>query len=191
MHLHTYLLALAITGSVKRSGAPAEETLGSEPTQFVAAPWDTLEEYYFRAVRSAAAIPEASRLAWLERTDVAERAVWVSTFRDGEATIGEVIKHTMDRRGSHRDPPANLDARRTERGGAIGAPGKHKDWLCSGCGDDNLGRNTHCRKCGTPSSGTGNGCAQKKKISQRCKLNPKRRHHRIDPSRLQDQFQQH
>ena len=31
----------------------------------------------------------------------------------------------------------------------------------------------------------------KKKISQRCKLNPKRRHHRIDPSRLQDQFQQH
>ena len=106
MHLHTYLLALAITGSVKKSGAPAEETMGSDPTQFVDAPWDALEEYYFRAVRSAAAIPEASRLAWLERTDMAERAVWVSTFREGETTIGEVIKQTMDRRGAHWDPPA-------------------------------------------------------------------------------------
>ena len=105
-NLHTYLLALAMTGTVKRSDAPAQESHGSDPLKFVAAPWDILEAYYFRAVQSITAIPEASRVAWLERADLAERAVWVSTFRDGEGTIGEVIKHTMDRRGAHWDPPA-------------------------------------------------------------------------------------
>jgi hypothetical protein len=105
-NLHTYLLALAITGTVKKSDAPDKETFGSDPLKFVAAPWDILESYYFRAVESIAAIPEVSRMAWLERADLAERAVWVSTFRDGEDTIGEVIKQTMDRRGAHWDPPA-------------------------------------------------------------------------------------
>ena len=99
--LHTYLLALAITGSVKKSDTPQEETSGSDAANYVAAPWDVLTAYYFRAVESAEAIPEASRVAWLVRTDIAERAVWVSTFRDGEATIGVVIKQTMDRRGAH------------------------------------------------------------------------------------------
>ena len=79
----------------------------------MAAPWDVLIAYYFRAVESAEAIPEASRVAWLERTDIAERAVWVSTFRDGEATIGVVIKQTMDRRGAHWDPPAGREAGHT------------------------------------------------------------------------------
>ena len=105
-NLHTYLLALAMTGTVKKSDAPDKETFGSDPLKFVAAPWDVLEAYYFRAVESISAIPEASRMAWLERADLAERAVWVSTFRDGEDTIGEVIKQTMDRRGAHWDPPA-------------------------------------------------------------------------------------
>jgi hypothetical protein len=105
-NLHTYLLALAITGTTKMSDAPEKETFGSDPLKFVAAPWDILESYYFRAVESIAAIPEVSRMAWLERADLAERAVWVSTFRDGEDTIGEVIKQTMDRRGAHWDPPA-------------------------------------------------------------------------------------
>ena len=105
-NLHTYLLALAITGTVKRSDAPSEETFGSDSLKFVSAPWDILQAYYFRAVESIALIPEVSRMAWLERADLAERAVWVSTFRDGEDTIGEVIKQTMDRRGAHWDPPA-------------------------------------------------------------------------------------
>ena len=105
-NLHTYLLALAITGTTKKSDAPDKETFGSDALKFVAAPWDILESYYFRAVESIAAIPEVSRMAWLERADLAERAVWVSTFRDGEDTIGEVIKQTMDRRGAHWDPPA-------------------------------------------------------------------------------------
>ena len=105
-NLHTYLLALAITGTVKKNDAPDKEEFGSDALKFVAAPWDVLEAYYFRATESVVAIPESSRMAWLERTDLAERAVWVSTFRDGEDTIGEVIKQTMDRRGAHWDPPA-------------------------------------------------------------------------------------
>ena len=63
-----------------------------------------------RAVESAAAIPEASRLAWLERADAAERAVCISTFRDGASTIGSVTKQTIDRRGAHWDPPAMANA---------------------------------------------------------------------------------
>jgi hypothetical protein len=111
--LHTYLLALAITGSVRESNSAQEETFGSDSTNYVTAPWDVLLAYYFRAVESARAIPEASRLAWLVKTDTAEREVWASTFRDGEATIGEVVKHIMEGRGSRWDPPANLDASRT------------------------------------------------------------------------------
>ena len=71
--LHTYLLALAITGSVKNSDAPQEETFGSDSANYVAAPWDVFIAYYFRAVESAEAISEASRVAWLERTDIAEK----------------------------------------------------------------------------------------------------------------------
>lgn len=98
---------------MKTNGAPQEEAFGSDSVNYVAAPWDVFIAYYFRAVESAEAIPEASRVAWLERTDVAERAVWVSTLRDGEATLGVVIKQTMDRRGAHWDPPAGRDAGHT------------------------------------------------------------------------------
>ena len=65
--LQVYLLALAITGSVKRGGAPSEESFGSDPVKFVAAPWDVPQSYYFRAVEKSAAIPEATRVDWLER----------------------------------------------------------------------------------------------------------------------------
>ena len=41
----------------------------------------------------------------MEQADRTERAVWVSTLRDGEDTIGEVIKQTTDRKGSHWDQP--------------------------------------------------------------------------------------
>jgi hypothetical protein len=104
--LHTYLLATAITGTVKRKSAPIEEAFGADSIQFVTAPWDVLQAYYFRAAAAAAEIPEASRAAWLERTDIAERAVWVSTFRDGEETLGEIVSRTMVRRGAHWDPPS-------------------------------------------------------------------------------------
>ena len=41
-------------------------------------------------------------MAWLERVDLADRAVWVSTFKDGEDTIGKVIKQTRDGRGASK-----------------------------------------------------------------------------------------
>ena len=47
-------------------------------------------------------------MAWLERADLAERPVWVTIFRDGDETIGEVIKNTMSRRGAHWDAPPSM-----------------------------------------------------------------------------------
>ncbi len=111
--LYTYLLALAIVGTHKVHGAPPEEAFGSDSTMFVQTPWDILQAYYFQVTRSVITFPEASRLAWLERTDIAERSVWVPTFRDGEGTIGVVIRQTMDRRGAYWDPPAYCETGHT------------------------------------------------------------------------------
>ena len=103
--LHTYLLALSIAGSNKVQGAPAEEAFGSDSTKFVNVPWDVLQSYYFRASRSVMLVPEASRLIWLDGRDIAERAVWVSQFREGDETLGQVVQSVMDKRGAHWDTP--------------------------------------------------------------------------------------
>ena len=99
--LFTYLLALAIAGSAKVSGAPATEDFGSDPTKYVLVPWDVLQAYYFRACRMARQLPEASRLHWLEKCDVAERAVWVTKFRAGTDTLGHVIQTVYTERDAH------------------------------------------------------------------------------------------
>ena len=103
--LHTYLLALSIAGSSKVQGAPPEEVFGNDSTKFVEVPWDVLQAYYFRAARSAMMVPEASRLAWLEGRDIAERAVWVSQFREGDESLGQVVQSVMEKRGAHWDTP--------------------------------------------------------------------------------------
>ena len=90
--LHTYLLALATAGSSKVPGAPTEESHGSDATEFVSVPWDVLQAYHFRASRAAMMVPEASRLSWLEQRDSADRAAWVSQFREGDETLGQVVK---------------------------------------------------------------------------------------------------
>ena len=118
--LHTYLLALAIAGSGKAPGAPqSPEGLGSNPTDYVMAPWDILEAYYWRAVRASHKQPEATRLAWLEKTDIAERAMWVSKFRDSNSTIGKVIQEVSMQRDAHWEAPPS--AARSEPSGH-GAP---------------------------------------------------------------------
>ena len=87
--LHTYLLALAIAGSAKSPGAPGEaESFGSDPTKYVVVLWDVLEAYYFRVVRTFQNLSEELRVAWIEKMDVAERAVWVSQFREGGLDSG-------------------------------------------------------------------------------------------------------
>jgi hypothetical protein len=103
--LHTYLLALSIAGSNKVQGAPVEEAFGNDSTKFVKVPWDVLQAYYFRASRAAMSMPEASRLAWLEGRDIAERAVWVSQFREGDEPLGQVVQAVMEKRGAHWDTP--------------------------------------------------------------------------------------
>ena len=103
--LHTYLLALSIAGSSKVQGAPVEEALGSDSAKFVKVPWDVLQSYYFRASSSVMLVPKASRLAWLEGRDIAERAAWVSQFREGDESLGQVVQSVMEKRGAHWDAP--------------------------------------------------------------------------------------
>ena len=89
--LHTYLLALAMAGSSKMHEAPDEEIFGSDSTRFVKVPWDVMQACLFRASKAVTMIPEASRLTWLEGRDVADRAAWVSQFREGEESLGHVV----------------------------------------------------------------------------------------------------
>jgi len=106
--LHTHLLALATAGSNKVSGAPSEEVFGNDSTKFVKVPWDVLQAYHLRASRSVMLIPEASRLSWLEGKDIAERAVWVSQFREGAESLGQVVHSVMEKRGAHWDAPIGV-----------------------------------------------------------------------------------
>ena len=103
--LHTYLLALAIAGTTAVEGAVQEEVFGSDSTRIIKAPWDTLQTYYFRAARAVTTVPEASRLAWLESRDIAERSVWVSQFREGSEPLGQVVQSVFEKRGAHWDTP--------------------------------------------------------------------------------------
>ena len=108
--LYTYLLALGIAGSDKVQNAPEEEEyFGSDSTKFVKAPWDILQAYYFRALRLSKLVPEASRLAWLQEKDTAERAAWVSRFHNGNESLGEVVKAVMDSREAHWLNPPQRD----------------------------------------------------------------------------------
>ena len=107
--LYTYLLALGIAGSDKVQRAPEEELFGSDSTKFVKAPWDILQAYYFRALRLAKSVPEASRLTWLQEKDTAERAAWVSRFHNGNESLGEVVKAVMDSREAHWLNPPQCD----------------------------------------------------------------------------------
>ena len=93
--LHTYLLALSIAGSSKVQGAPVEEAFGNDSTKFVKVPWDVLQSYHFRASRTVMSVPEASRLTRLEERDIAERSAWVSQYREGDESLGQVVQSVM------------------------------------------------------------------------------------------------
>jgi hypothetical protein len=99
--LFTYLLALAMAGSSKVPGVSGAEEFGSDATQFVLVPWDILEAYYFRACSKVRQVPEGFRADWLEKCDVAERAVWVTKFRSGNLTLGQVVKQVYTERNAH------------------------------------------------------------------------------------------
>jgi hypothetical protein len=114
--LYTYLLALGIVGAAKLAVAPTEpEAFGTNPAKYVQAPWDALQQYYFRAARGVLAIPEGSRAAWLERNDVAERAGWVADFRDGSLPLGQVVQEVMAKRSAHWEPPPEAITERAQQ----------------------------------------------------------------------------
>ena len=97
------------------TGAPPEESFGSDSTKHVKVPWDLLQSYYFRAARTVMQVPEASRLAWLEGRDVAERSVWVEQFREGDVSLGQIVQAVMEKRGAHWDAPVQEVAAASSR----------------------------------------------------------------------------
>ena len=102
--LFTYLLALAYAGVHVLPGvsAEADKDLGNDSAAVVHVPLDVVQRYYWRAKRCMMLQPEGSRLAWLERLDQAERAVWVEHFRGSSTkTLGQVIQSVMLQRDSH------------------------------------------------------------------------------------------
>ena len=49
--------------------------------------------------------PEPYRLAWLEKTDIAERATWVTEFRGTLDSLGVVVQTLFGRRAAHWEVP--------------------------------------------------------------------------------------
>ena len=101
---------MAGTNPCTEASALAKEDFGSDSTDYVQVPWDILQEYYFKASKAALRIPSQSRLSWLERADLAERAAWVAEFRAGGTaavgkTLGKVVKDLLDRRAPHWEAP--------------------------------------------------------------------------------------
>ena len=58
-------------------------------------------QYYYRAKRTAGALPPARRLQWLQAKDVDERSEWVTWFRESTASLGVVIKEVYAARDAH------------------------------------------------------------------------------------------
>ncbi len=112
-NLLLYLLALALAGVGKNPQAadPPPETLGADSTQHVLVPLDVVMAYLWRAHAAAHRIPAPQRLAWLESRDCAERAVWVTDFRDSDRSLGSVIRDTLQRRDAHWMAPAEVGPR--------------------------------------------------------------------------------
>ena len=81
------------------------EALGSNSIKHVEAPWDVKQAYLCRTARAVMLLPEASRLQWVEERDIAERAAWVSQFREGKESLGQVVQSVMQKRGAHWDTP--------------------------------------------------------------------------------------
>ena len=108
--LHTYLLALAIAGIGAAPGAPSasSETLGADTTQYVKVPLDIVLAYYYRSARVADLWPHEERLERIQRLCCEERAEWVTLFRAGRLTLGQVIKQVMQKRDAHWVGPMQI-----------------------------------------------------------------------------------
>eukprot|EP00435_Cladocopium_sp_Y103_P025354 s2906_g6.t1 len=102
--LHTLMLAYALAGSSRLSGAPPakdEDVMGSDTTKFVGAPLDILLKYHSRAKRVVMQLAPGKRLSWLQTKDIEERSEWVSKYRESTRTLGTIIKETYEARDAH------------------------------------------------------------------------------------------
>ena len=74
--LHTFMIAYALVGTSRVTGAPPqkeEEVMGADTTKFVAVPLDILMKYVARAKRVTLQLPVPQRLTWLQTKDTEER----------------------------------------------------------------------------------------------------------------------
>eukprot|EP00435_Cladocopium_sp_Y103_P030945 s870_g7.t1 len=102
--LHTLMLAYALAGSSRLSGAPPakdEDVMGSDTTKFVGAPLDILLKYHSRAKRVVMQLAPGKRLNWLQTKDLEERSEWVSKYRESTRTLGAIVKETYEARDAH------------------------------------------------------------------------------------------
>ena len=100
--LWTLLLAYSMAGSASCTTAPGvAESLGSNSVEYVEVPVDVIQQYFYRAKRSAALIPYNHRLEWLQQRGNDERSEWVSRFRDSQKSLGRVIQEVYAMRDAH------------------------------------------------------------------------------------------
>ena len=104
--LWTLLLAYAMAGSASCATAPSvAEGLGPNSVEYVEAPVDIIQQYFYRAKRSASMIPFTQRLEWLQQRDNDERSEWVARFRDSQKSLGRVIQEVYAMRDAHWSVP--------------------------------------------------------------------------------------
>ena len=104
--LQILLVAYAMAGTEAIPQAPgaavtSDAALGADSSQFVMVPLDVVMSYWYRAKRTSSVLPMARRLEWVQTRDVAERAEWVSRFRESSASLGAIIKEVMVARDAH------------------------------------------------------------------------------------------
>ena len=105
--LYTLMLAYSIAGSSPIPGAPAVaegSNLGADSTRFVAVPLDVMMAYLLRAKKTVMQVPASKRLHWLQTRDAEERSEWVSRFREGTSTLGQIVKAVFSARDAHWIP---------------------------------------------------------------------------------------
>ena len=123
--LWTLLVAYAMAGSAACVAAPAAEGLGSNSVEYVEVPMDIIQQYFYRAKRSASLVPFGQRLEWLQQGDADERSEWVAKFRDSQKTLGRVIQEVYTMRDAHWSVPlATLWTQHKQDNPGAGHPGQ-------------------------------------------------------------------
>ena len=109
--LFVLMVAYAMAGAARRASAPAREVRGTNSVEVVECPLDVVIRYHHRASQQSAKLPPHRALEWLEDRDMREREVWVDRFRNGSATLGQVIQDVYREREAVWEPPEETPRR--------------------------------------------------------------------------------